>query len=143
VRLWYVPLQALDDRRVIAQHHEIHMLFGMARYRNWDLLWDGVHYAGHLWCVVDYHQLSVDEMVRRGYNGHQSPVDQDVLDHLAIWTPPCSGWIAHVRDYIDVSQIRQDMLDLAVRWEREGFIGDTAAHTAIIEFGRMMHGGTS
>ena len=134
MRLWYVPLEDLDDRRVIAQHHEIHMLMGLFSYHK-RKNWAGIDYEHHMGCIYDYHTRTVGEMVTRGYEGHLSPLPWD--DKFG--EVGCGSWDIHVQVYIEVSQVRQDMLDLAVRWEREGYIPKTERQLAIANYARMLH----
>ena len=122
MRLWYVPLEVLDDQRLIAQHHEIHMLFGMLKYNHFRTKqWDGIIYDGpHLWCLMDYHRRTVDEMAYRGYYGHQSPIPGEIHERAQFKHVECKDWSDHVKRLVKPRRIYQDVLDLGVRWAREG-----------------------
>jgi len=94
--------------------------------------WAGFDYEYHMGCLENYHDLSVAEMRRRGYTGHQTPWPEYFLN-------VCGGWEDHVQQHIRVDQIRQDMLDLAVRWEKEEYVPQTERQIAIVNFGQMLH----
>ena len=134
MRLWYVPLEDLDDRRVIAQHHEIHMLMGLFSYHK-RKNWAGIDYEHHMGCIYDYHLTAVQEMRIRGYNGHATPLAWS--DEFG--EPGCGSWLAHVDAMITPMQVRQDILDLAVRWEKEGYIPTTERQQAMANYARALH----
>ena len=76
MRIWYVPFSELDNRRVVAQHSEVHAIWSIVtkRERNWKEFGRPEHRLA-LW---DVHERSVEEMIVRGYDNHQTPIDRPV-----------------------------------------------------------------
>lgn len=65
MRIWLVPFGELDDRRVVAQHHEWHTIWNAVTVRNMNWLhWSLPQYRYALWTV---HQRITYEMRLRGY----------------------------------------------------------------------------
>jgi len=71
VRIWTVPFEELDDQRVLAQHHEIHMAHSLIVGRGRP--WGGLTAEDHSY-INRVHDLAVVEMTIRGFNGHQTPL---------------------------------------------------------------------
>lgn len=74
MRIWYVPFPELDNRRVVAQHSEVHAIWSLVtkREKNWKEFGKPEHRLA-LW---DVHERSVEEMAVRGYHNHQTPLEQ-------------------------------------------------------------------
>ena len=80
VRVWNVPYQTLDDKRLLGQHVESHILFNIstkriqnikAGYQNHP---QALRFIGCEGQLIDVHMKCVNEMINRGFN-HHSPLD--------------------------------------------------------------------
>jgi len=59
-RIWYVPFGELDDRRLLGQHREVHIIAGLvASGRSWRGFAD--------WQLCNVHSAAVREMKKRGF----------------------------------------------------------------------------
>lgn len=141
MRTWYVPLEILDDNRMIAQHREIHTVLGSITsvkrgYINHPVT--KLYLGEHLDCLVDYHAETVAEMERRGWHGHKTPVSDKVLEEASLryTDDTCGGWTRHVNVMVPLTgpfSIETDMHDLVQRWTNEGkgLRNDRARHWTI------------
>lgn len=79
VRAWCVPLNILDDKRLLGQHRECHSMITSQIKR---ILGIPGGYQNHPYCIkfnddpgqlIDLHDKCVEEMFSRGFN-HRSPI---------------------------------------------------------------------
>lgn len=109
MRIWHVPFGELDDQRVLAQHNEIHALWNLIVRdgRKWDARWSDPARRYLLW---DVHRRSVLEMRRRGWTGHQTPLNAK--------SPLGVHQLAEYCDHDEMLFLqRKDRWDLVCRWE--------------------------
>lgn len=78
MRVWHLPLEYLDDRRLLAQHHEVHGLITAIlsgkRWGQWSTL-----FGQRLPYLFNIHEEAVQELARRAQlrssqHKHSSPV---------------------------------------------------------------------
>jgi Pyrimidine dimer DNA glycosylase len=78
MRIWRVPFSELDDQRVLGQHSELHGIWGIiTRGRRWGQIGQDLGYWSdptNLAAFWTLHEDIVEEMSRRGFNGHASPL---------------------------------------------------------------------
>lgn len=122
-----MPLEVLDDNRMIAQHRETHTLLGSVGssrkgFQNHPVT--KLYLNEHLQCLIDYHEDTVEEMERRGWTGHATPVKPEV-ESLALaraTSSTCDSWKQHVLRIVPETgeySIQGDMHDLIHRWTKE------------------------
>jgi hypothetical protein len=125
IRTWFVPLSILDDNRLVAQHRELHTIFGSVMsphpqgYRNHPAVKE---YLGeHLSCALSYHAATLVEMTRRGWTGHKTPISEALASVAATrsGTATCKDWAAHIQQ-MDQARLWADVHDLIPRWTKEG-----------------------
>ncbi len=121
MRIWYIPLSLLDNRRVTGQHKEIHMLVSCLR--------NGTEWAGLVKRFTPYgaflegvHQQSLFELHRRSVRKlptfqqylqeHKSPFD------ASAFTPRSMVTQFHASEDL----IIKDMTDLREKWEAEAYL---------------------
>lgn len=97
MRIWLVPLEELDDRRILGQHQEMHMLVSMIdnpRFETHPLVMFYRQYRGWLF---DYHTRLVKEMSLRFVNStHKTDMPMSyVLTSESIVFP--QSWIDYDR----------------------------------------------
>lgn len=126
-----MSLSILDDQRVLAQHREIHTVFGslLSKKRGYQHHPVVKLYAGeHLPCLVSYHDATLEEFLRRGWHGHRTPVSAEVLQlsEQRRTSATCTDWAEHVKREVSdqalppAQGLHLDMHDLVKRWTREG-----------------------
>lgn len=121
-----MPLEVIDDNRVVAQHREVHTLLGSVvsprkGFQNHPVT--KLYLTDHLPCLIDYHGYTVREMERRGWTGHGTPVKPEVLYLGLKNTPSCGTWQDHVKKVVPSTgqySLHGDMHDLIERWTNEG-----------------------
>lgn len=114
---------------MIAQHREVHTVFGSilskhkTGYRNHPVV--KLYLDAHLHCLVSYHAYTVEEMERRGWHGHKTPVSDELL-HLSrarrSLSETCADWDDHVYEVVPAegpNSLNADMHDLIDRWTNE------------------------
>lgn len=124
---------------MIAQHREVHTAMGSVLskhhtgFRNHPVT--KLYLGEHLQCLVDYHERSVSEMVRRGWTGHATPVDEQILVKAEErrTDATCHDWLHHVEVAVPAFgqfSIDADVHDLIERWTNENkhLRNDLAAH---------------
>lgn len=119
MRVWHIPMKYLDDRRLTAQHNEIH---GLTTCVMTGQKWGSVseQFKGHLWYLRAVHESAVDEIrIRtmlkgRFYHAHKSPYPE-VQDLGTAFTPSKDDLI-------------KDVQNLRDKWAAEGYYFGTGRH---------------
>lgn len=127
MRTWYVPLEMLDDNRVVAQHREIHTVLGSVMsvrkgYQNHPVT--KLYIGEHLRCLVSYHEVSVMEMLRRAWTGHKTEISSEITRLASERTTleTCASWDDHVVEVVPdrgPNSVDADIHDLVERWTNE------------------------
>ena len=73
MKIWLVPFNELDDRRVIAQHHEFHAIWNFVTKKGWK--WQLWHLPEHRLALYEVHERIVEEMKIRGFE-HNTPIEK-------------------------------------------------------------------
>lgn len=110
MRIWLVSFRELDNKRLVAQHHEWHVIEGKIRR-------DGHRWKGwedHLAEFYKLHMDLVDEMLLRGYNRH-STEPQFFTGDL-----PKGKWSTYPRFR---EEIQEERYTLLTRWGDGEFHG--------------------
>ena len=86
MRIWFVPISELDDRHLLGEHLELHVMTS-ALIRGgggWYNHPATRFFKGRLGALYRRHEEQVAEMRRRGWTGHRSefPVDQIPSDQM-------------------------------------------------------------
>lgn len=128
MRTWYVPLEILDDNRLVAQHRELHTVFGSVQstrrgFQNHPVV--KLYLGEHLQCAIDYHAYTLREMRARSWTGHTTPTSEALASVAATraGTATCSNWQEHVNRIVPATgpySVDADMHDLVERWTKEG-----------------------
>lgn len=89
MRIWNVPCGELDDQHLLGEHRELHGLWvtltqGKRGYANHP---ETRRWRGRLGALYRRHEAEVAEMARRGFHGHQSPLDPSAVGDDS-WEPP-------------------------------------------------------
>jgi hypothetical protein len=86
MRIWFVPVQELDDRHLLGEHLELHVMTnalirGCGGWYNHPAT---QFFRGKLGALYRRHEEQVDEMQRRGWIGHSSefPIEQIPKDEM-------------------------------------------------------------
>lgn len=86
MRIWFVPVEELDDRHLLGEHVELHtmanaLIRGGGGWFNHPAT---QFFSGKLGALYRRHEEEVAEMKRRGWHGHKSPfpVDQIPPDQM-------------------------------------------------------------
>jgi hypothetical protein len=112
MRVWFIDPGFLDDKRLNAAHHEIHMMRTcILKGRRWGIYTE--LFKASLHTASEYHDQIVEEKIHRSGSSteHKTPFTyQDQPGEF--WTTQFSP---------KQSLIRQDVRDLRQKWEREGY----------------------
>ena len=78
VRVWCLPIELLDDKHLVAEHFETHVLYsvitkGLKGFRNHP---QTMRFKNHVGMLIDRHRQQVAEMGRRGFHHHSSLVGE-------------------------------------------------------------------
>ena len=76
MRIWLVPFRELDDRRVLGQHHEFHVIYKFITEKGWK--WIQWHLPEHRLALYDVHERIVEEMTIRGFK-HSTPLEKPAI----------------------------------------------------------------
>jgi hypothetical protein len=107
MRIWFVPVEELDDRHLLGEHFELHVMAN-ALIRGgggWFNHPATKMFRGKLGALYRRHEQQVAEMQRRGFTGHKTPFPVEKI-------PP-----EEMDAQIDVTpeMIEKDRRDLAER----------------------------
>jgi hypothetical protein len=107
MRIWFVPVEELDDRHLLGEHFELHVMAN-ALIRGgggWFNHPATKMFRGKLGALYRRHEQQVAEMQRRGFTGHKTPFPVEKI-------PP-----EEMDAQIDVTpeMIEKDRCDLAER----------------------------
>ena len=75
MRIWHpIPVVCLDDKRLIAEHHELHTVWSVITkgLKGYSKHPEVVRWKEHKHALLARHRMVVIEMVNRGYK-HKSP----------------------------------------------------------------------
>lgn len=105
MRIWHVPFWELDDRRAVAQHHEIHVITGQVvdRGHRW-LRW---HEGTYRRALQKVHDEAVGELTQRGFY-HDSPIVLEIPNPLFQLDYP-----------VTAAMLEADRWTLITRWKGE------------------------
>jgi hypothetical protein len=110
-RIWMVDAMELDNRRLLAAHHEWHMIAGsITRGRAWQG-WEAPEYRR---CFIEVHRELVAEMKFRGFSHDSSPdtnIDDEFVRPLRTVQQRSYPW--------SEDQLYKDCWDLWCRWGGE------------------------
>lgn len=106
-RMWMVDVKIMCNQHLLGEHKEIHQLVGTLK--------KGYSVGGYvknncieISSIEARHNEIVEEMKKRGMNGHKSPIlSQDEIDELASYLP------ANVIEY--KVNVKASLLDLIER----------------------------
>lgn len=139
MRIWLVPFCELDNKRLVAQHHEWHAIENKIRglghrWKNWELK----EYLSEFYIL---HGIAVQEMKIRGMAGHRTPPKYYVPGITEIEESDHYGPRRYPRPR---AVLQEERFELLTRWGDGGFHGrETAAKQEWEEvFARWeVHGG--
>lgn len=107
MRIWFVPVEELDDQHLLGEHFELHVMAnalirGGGKWFNHPAT---KMFHGKLGVLYRRHEQQVAEMQRRGFTGHKTPFPVEKI-------PPCE-----MDAQIDITpeMIEKDRRDLAER----------------------------
>lgn len=77
VRIWCVPVEALDRQHLLGEHHELHTIFSVLHnhLKGFSKHTQTLRFKPHISQLVDRHYQQIQEMLKRGYNHHIHPLD--------------------------------------------------------------------
>ena len=104
MRIWLVPFYELDDKRLLAQHHEWHVLENHIHERG--RRWLGWEKPEHTIEFYSLHDQVLAEMIARGMTGHKTPPKHE----------PSMVIFPQVPYPRTAEAIRKDRMDLVERW---------------------------
>lgn len=107
LRIWFVPVEELDDRHLLGEHMELHtmasvLIRGGGGWYNHPAT---QMFKGKLGALYRRHEEEVFEMRRRGWTGHRSP--------FPLQSAPPDQMDAEVE--VSADMIEKDRLDLSER----------------------------
>lgn len=81
MRIWFVPVTELDDRHLLGEHLELHVMANElirpgGGWRNHPAV---KLFRGKLGALYRRHEEQVAEMQRRGFTGHKTPFPVDKI----------------------------------------------------------------
>jgi hypothetical protein len=91
VRIWNLPCRDLDSQHLLGEHRELHGLWsilvreaeqsrtGERRRIGYAHHPETVRWRGRLGAIYLRHEEQVEEMLRRGFTGHRTPLDRDLV----------------------------------------------------------------
>jgi hypothetical protein len=118
MRIWYVPLNELDNQRLLGQHHEIHGLHTLIVKR--EQPWGGL-----TWCdepfIVSVHDAAVEEMTKRRMKHHTPIVPVKPMANCETQTATLRR-LDSERNLLE--RMDKDRWHLILRWGGK-YLGDT------------------
>jgi len=83
VRIWNLPVEELDDQHLLGEHLELHIIWNALtgqrrpgqRGPGWRYHPETRRFEERLGALYNRHEAQVDEMRRRCWNGHKTPLD--------------------------------------------------------------------
>lgn len=118
VRIWHVPPAYLDEKRLLGEHLEIHVIINAINkvyegkkggYTNHP---ETKKYVKKVKFLLKRHNAQIREMKKRGWKAgkiHETPLNISLIPKSAM------------KDYRPTkAMIKKDILDLKKRWKREG-----------------------
>jgi hypothetical protein len=81
MRFWNLPVAELDDQHLLGEHLELHILWNSltGRRGGWRNHPETRRFEGRLGALYLCHEAQVAEMARRGWRGHRTPLQPEVL----------------------------------------------------------------
>lgn len=91
MRVWDIPVNKLCNKHLVAQHHEIHCIYGIltSNLRGFRNHPEVKRWTNRIGALYKMHESTVDEMIARGMN-HQSLLLKPKLiltDNPLPWQP--------------------------------------------------------
>jgi hypothetical protein len=85
VRVWDLPPKLLCRQHLLGEHRELHGLWNILTLgkKGYSLHPETLRWRGRLKALYFRHEALVEEMVRRGYLGHGTPLDRKLAKGLA------------------------------------------------------------
>jgi pyrimidine dimer DNA glycosylase len=122
VRIWNLPCRDLDSQHLLGEHRELHGLWSIL-VREAEQRQTGersrIGYASHpetarwrgrLGAVFLRHEEEVEEMLRRGFTGHKTPLDRTLVGDDSWEHPPVTE--------DDLARDRRDLVAHTPGWRR-------------------------
>ena len=107
MRIWFVPVSELDDRHLLGEHVELHVMTnalirGSGGWYNHPAT---KMFRGKMGALYRRHEEQVIEMARRGFTGHKTPFPVEMI-------PP-----EEINEDIEITEqmLESDRRDLAER----------------------------
>lgn len=122
MRIWNLPCRELDTQHLLGEHRELHGLWtilvrdaeqrrtGERRRIGYANHPETVRWRGRLGAIYLRHEEEVEEMLRRGFSGHKTPLDRGLVGDDSWEPPPVSGE--------GLARDRRDLLAHAPGWRR-------------------------
>ncbi len=106
VRIWNLPVEELDDQHLLGEHLELHIIWNAltkppdpGRRRGWRNHPETRRFEERVGALYDRHSAQVAEMVRRGWNGHKTPLEEaPAADTSREWPPVTAERLRKDRD---------------------------------------------
>ena len=122
MRIWSLPCRELDSQHLLGEHRELHGLWSiLAReaeqrrtgtrnrigYANHP---ETARWRGRMGAVYLRHEEEVEEMLRRGFTGHQTPLDRSLVGD--------DSWDFPAVTEEDLARDRRDLVAHTPGWRR-------------------------
>lgn len=81
MRIWFVPANELDDRHLLGEHLELHIMANaiLRGGGGWYNHPATNMFKGKLGALYRRHEEQVAEMLRRGFHGHKTPFPVELI----------------------------------------------------------------
>jgi hypothetical protein len=81
MRIWFVPISELDDRHLLGEHLELHVMANaiIRGGGGWYNHPATNMFKGKLGALYRRHEEQVAEMIRRGFTGHKTPFPVEMI----------------------------------------------------------------
>ncbi len=131
MRIWNVPCAELDSQHLLGEHRELHGLWtilvreaeqrqtGEKRQIGYANHPETRRWRGRLGAIFLRHDEEVAEMLRRGFTGHQSPLDRSLVGGDSWELPPVTDE--------DLARDRADLVAHTPGWRRRAAAEDAEA----------------
>lgn len=93
MRIWNVPCSDLDKPHLLGEHAELHSIWNTitGNKKGWAHHPETKRWRGRLGALYLRHEEQVAEMEKRGYRGHRSPLERNLVSESDSWDwPPVS-----------------------------------------------------
>lgn len=81
MRIWFIPVSELDDRHLLGEHLELHIMVNaiLRGGGGWFNHPATNMFKGKLGALYRRHEAQVEEMKHRGFTGHKTPFPADMI----------------------------------------------------------------